>query len=493
MSSKYNIYDISSSGDSDKEDLGVKINNDSTSSSEDNDHIILPVRYLASQQQQNKSIDAATHNKPNYSSLKKKTISENQHTVTVKRKKGPVFYQGGNELDITNSTNKKKKTSKNVENTSVIFFQDKGEDTSSTTEESSVTTSEDEDNEETLSKLKEKPILNNTTLESKKPVIQKNLLDSFLGINLSSPISNLFMKNVNTKLNYNENVLFNASETGNAFDEQNLKKITTTPQPVEKKPIQQTTTKPLIEDKNSFNVYLNKSSKTKDVLENLSLPYHCHIRGMCKGDDKNNKRVHELEKTDETFMNSITDYITEQELTPKINKDVLSMVLFSRKYSDFEEQKFIMVSKEIFNQEVLTKDYEVLSQYGTNVIMIELVQKPRFDEFFKDQGLSKIIKLNFHIPGRTKKCGFLFYLSDEGMYSEERKVFIHKSSDKEDKAPPLIMVFNKYDDGLRLGNLWIFYGEKQEMFPLITDNSALNNDINEDIKKYVNSYMNKKQ
>ena len=503
MTSKYDIHDVSlSSEDSDKQDLGLNIKSNSSTSDDSDIEIKLPVRYLSSQI--NQKLDAS-HHQPNYSSLKKKTVSENIHTVAKGGKKGPVFYQ----TNIESSSDKKQKQS------NVSFYQAKGEDTSSTTTESSETTTTTEE-EETLSKLKEKPTqMIQKDIESKAPIIPKNLLDSFIGINLSNVGTNLLMKNLDTKLNYNDNIMFNASESGNAFDEQNLKKISTlekkTPlennnknitilsTPIIKKTSssssieKKTSTSAPVDNKkplynnNSYNVYLNKSIKSKEFLENLSLPYHCHMRGMCKGEFSNkNKKVHQFEKTDDSLVNDITDSITNNNISPISGKDIVTMILFSRKYADFEEQKFIMISKDMFNQEVITKDYAVSSVFGTHVIMIKLDQKPRFDEFFKDQGLSKIIKLNFHIPGKSKKCGFLFYLSDEGMYDEDRKIFIHRASNKEDKAPPIILVFNKYTDGLRLDNLWIFYGEKQEITSEV-------NDINEDIKNYVNSYMNNKK
>ena len=503
MTSKFDIDDLSLSDelDSDKNNNLGKCNL-SSSGDDCDDHIQIPVKYmsplssnkpvLVNKQQ---SLDAG----PNYSSLKKKTVSHNLHTVIKEHKRGPVFYQS------------------------------KNDNTSSTTSESSATSSSSSKEEEVentsnfLLQLKEKPKLTTTTTTNKKPTVNKNL-DSFLGFSLNTNLSNLYLKNTDTKLNYNDNVVFNASESGNAFDEQNLKAVassksitppssttntkttldktldktlstntkTTLDKTLDKnKPFDKTLdkNKPLdktIDKKNdTYNIYLKKSSQSMDALKNLSIPYHCHMKGMCKGPfSKKNQRIHQLEKTDASLMDEINENIVD--LTPTMNKDIISMVLFGRKYADYEEQKFIMISKDVFNQEVTTMDYEVDSMYGNHVIMINLSQKPRFDEFFKDKGLSKIIKLDFAYPGKKSKCGFLFYINDEEMFEEDRKIFIHKSMDKEDMAPPLIIVFNKIDDVLRLDTIWVFYGEKSMSTQAV-------NDIHADIKKFVNGYMSSKK
>jgi hypothetical protein len=478
----YDIFHISSS-DEDNTTLDGKAG-DSSSSSEDD--LQLPVRYSPYNQ---KNIDAGySRNKPNYSSLKKKTISENQHTVVLKNKRGPVFYQNALMNNDSSNTQDKKKVSspsvttdkKKVSSPPVntdkkintpIFYQDTGaksEDTSSTTSSSSDTTSEEEISKKPLSNI---------------PVIDKSLLSTpFMGISLSSsPMNNLFMKKLDSKLNYNDNIIFNASDSGNAFDEKIKKNISSPP------PQQQPKANAI--DNETYNIYLLKSAKTAEVLKNLSIPYHCHIKGMCKGpfSDKN-KKVHQLEMTDNTTIMDIQQYIYDNNVMPFVDKDDLSMVLFTRKFSDFEEQKFIMTDKEIFKQTVVTKDYNIESEYGNHVIMMDLNQKPRFSDFFKDQGVSKIIKLNFSLPGKKETCGFFFYINDKEMYTvDDQKIFIHQASMKDDEAPPIIMVFTKYNDGLRLDKVWLFYGEKQ------LDLGSPIHDINEDIKKFVNCKINTKK
>lgn len=461
----YDIYHISSSSSDDevtKSTKGLSGVNDSDSSSDDG-VLQLPVRYLTSSTKTTAMDAYSSKPQPNYSALKKKTISDNQHTVTVKHKRGPVFYQSHTNSSPSSSTNESKKTKVLP---SPVFYQDTGaksEDTSSTTSSSSETSSEDEN----MDKLKKET-------SQKPPSVDKSLLDSFLGISLSSPMNNLFMKNVDSKLNYNEHILFKAAESGNAFDEKTL--------------LTKNDNKKLGQKNDTYSIYLNKSNKTnKELLENLTLPYHCHIMGMCKGSDEN-KRVHQLEKMDDNMLiMNINSDIDLNGIEPDLGTDELSLVLFHRKFADMEEQKFVMVDKEIFNQKVLTKDYNVYSDYGDHVIMMELKMKPLFNEFFKDQGLSKIIKLNFSIPGKTEKCGYLFYINDKDVYADEdTKIFIHQSSLKEDNAPPLIMVFKSFDDGLRLDTIWVFYGKRQEEI------LSSSNNIYEDIQKYVNSKMNNK-
>lgn len=331
----------------------------------------------------------------------------------------------------------------------VIFFQEiaaKDENTSSTTTESSESSSSSSSEDTIILSQKEKQFKDLVTKVQKEPVKQQPLQKPQLLNNIKTPqfresfISNGLNNKFNTKLslsnnntniknlNYRDQLKYNASENGNAFGTSKKKE--------------------------QYYIPLKSSKDAKKALNDLKLPYHCHMKGMCTGQKK--CHIHELVHLQSSFINNIMDDLNN--LQPEINSDELSLYLFKREYSDMKEERFVMMDEEIFSQQVTTYKYDIQTDYGNHILIFDITNKPKFDDFFKDNNQSKIIKLDFYYPAKDERMHAFFYFQDTGKMSDFKKYYIHKSAENE-MVPTVIFGFKRDSlmDDLVLTSIWILY------------------------------------